>query len=68
MNVNFAVSLDNEEWQKVLGILAQAPWNIANPLLMKIGEQLRKQSMPQQQTNSGETPMDIDVSAPSKSH
>ena len=37
MNVNFAVSLDNEEWQKVLGILAQAPWNIANPLLMKIG-------------------------------
>jgi hypothetical protein len=35
------VSLDNEDWQKVMAILAQAPWNVANPLLMKIGEQLR---------------------------
>lgn len=38
------VSLDNEEWQRVLGIIAQAPWSVANPLLMKIGEQLRQQS------------------------
>ena len=35
------VNLEDEEWQKVLGILATAPWNVANPLLMKIGEQLR---------------------------
>lgn len=35
------VRLDNEEWQRVLGILAQAQWSVANPLIMKIGEQLR---------------------------
>jgi len=35
------VELDTEEWQKVIGCIAQAPWNVANPLLMKIGEQLR---------------------------
>jgi hypothetical protein len=35
------VDLDLEEWQRVLGILAQAPWATANPLIMKIGEQLR---------------------------
>jgi hypothetical protein len=37
------VRLDLEEWQRVLGILAQAPWATANPLIMKIGEQLRMQ-------------------------
>jgi hypothetical protein len=26
-----------------LGVLAQAPWSTANPLIMKIGEQLRMQ-------------------------
>ena len=35
------IDLDFEEWQRVLAILAQAPWNQANPLIMKIGEQLR---------------------------
>ena len=35
------VRLDTEEWQRVLGILAQAQWSVANPLIMKIGEQLR---------------------------
>jgi hypothetical protein len=47
------VSLDAEEWQKVMAIIAQAPWNVANPLLMKIGEQLRHQQV----TNSGEVPV-----------
>ena len=37
------VHLDIEEWQRVLGVLAQAPWATANPLIMKIGEQLRAQ-------------------------
>ena len=37
------VRLDLEEWQRVLGVLAQAPWATANPLIMKIGEQLRMQ-------------------------
>lgn len=36
------VRLDNEEWQRVLGILAQAPWSTANPLIMKIGQQLQQ--------------------------
>jgi hypothetical protein len=37
------VRLELEEWQRVLAILAQAPWATANPLIMKIGEQLRMQ-------------------------
>jgi hypothetical protein len=47
------VHLDDEEWQRVLSIIATAPWNVANPLLMKIGEQLRHQQV----TNSGEVPV-----------
>lgn len=39
-----SVQLDDEEWQRVLAIVAQAPWNVANPLLLKIGDQLRRQS------------------------
>ena len=38
------VQLDLEEWQRVLGVLAQAQWSVANPLIMKIGEQLRAHS------------------------
>jgi hypothetical protein len=37
------VRLELEEWQRVLAVLAQAPWATANPLIMKIGEQLRMQ-------------------------
>jgi hypothetical protein len=52
------VHLDDEEWQRVLAIIATAPWNAANPLLMKIGEQLRNQTKlnPNHTTNSGEVP------------
>lgn len=39
-----AVNLELEDWQKVLGILAQAPWAQVNPLIMAIGEQLRSQA------------------------
>jgi hypothetical protein len=35
------VELDDDEWQKVMAIISQAPWNVANPLLMKMGQQLR---------------------------
>jgi hypothetical protein len=35
------VRLEPQEWNQLLQILAQAPWNVANPLIMKIGEQLR---------------------------
>jgi hypothetical protein len=48
-----AVQLDDEEWQRVINIIAAAPWNVANPLLMKIGDQLRRQAM----GNSGEVPV-----------
>ena len=44
------VDLDETEWQNVLAILATAPWNQANPLLMKIGQQLRIQQV--SRTNS----------------
>ena len=37
-----SITLDNNEWQQVLAILATAPWHQANPLLMKIGNQLRE--------------------------
>ena len=35
------VRLDTEEWNRVLAVLAQAPWNQVNPLIMKIGQQLQ---------------------------
>ena len=37
------VNLDANEWGQVMAILSTAPWRDANPLLMKIGEQLRLQ-------------------------
>ena len=37
------VRLPLEQWQQVLAILSQARWAEANPLIMKIGEQLRMQ-------------------------
>jgi hypothetical protein len=40
------VQMSMEDWQRVLGILAQAPWATANPLIMAIGEQLRQQQPP----------------------
>ena len=36
-----AVNLDGNEWGQVMAILSTAPWRDANPLLMKIGDQLR---------------------------
>ena len=37
------VELEQQEWNQLLAILSQAPWNVANPLIMKMGEQLRGQ-------------------------
>jgi hypothetical protein len=37
------VELEPQEWGQVMGIISTAPWNVANSLLMKIGEQLRRQ-------------------------
>jgi len=56
-----AVVLEDNEWQMVLGILATAPWRDANPLMMKIGGQLRTQqefkqhgAPPQQPAGNGQ--------------
>ena len=38
------VNLEQEDWNRLLAVLAQGPWNVVNPLIMKIGEQLRQQS------------------------
>lgn len=38
------VNLDDKEWQQVMGLLSEGPWRVANPLLMKIGDQLRTQA------------------------
>lgn len=42
-----SVVLSDQQWQQVLGLLSEAPWRIANPLLMEIGNQLRVQTTPQ---------------------
>jgi hypothetical protein len=36
------IELSDQEWGQVMSILSDAPWKLANPLLMKIGEQLRQ--------------------------
>ena len=40
------VTMSEQEWQAVMNILgtAPAPWVTTNPLLMKIGDQLRQQA------------------------
>jgi hypothetical protein len=35
------ITLDEREWQTVLQVLAGGPWNVVNPLLMKIGQQMQ---------------------------
>jgi hypothetical protein len=39
------VDLEEQEWQRVMGLLALGPWREANPLLMKIGAQLQAQDV-----------------------
>lgn len=47
------VKLSMEDWQRVLQLLSQGPWAVANPLIMSIGEQLRAQ---QPRPNGGVEP------------
>jgi hypothetical protein len=56
------VRLDIEEWQRVLGVLATAAWATANPLIMKIGEQLRMQEPAPAQPSRGNGVDDAEVS------
>lgn len=52
------VDLTATEWQQVMAMISSAPWRDANPLLMKIGEQLQQQHM-QMMSKSVEQPKDI---------
>jgi hypothetical protein len=38
-----SVELTEQEWQQVINMIATQPWSQANPLLMKIGQQLQRQ-------------------------
>ena len=40
------INLEESAWRQVLAILARAPWNEANALIMSIGEQMRQQLAP----------------------
>ena len=42
-----SVEMEREEWDRVLMILAEKPWSIANPLIMKMGAQIQKQALMQ---------------------
>ena len=56
-----AVNLDDKEWAQVMAIIGTAPWNTANPLLMKIGAQLHYQ----QEVAAGRiAPKDVPPTAP----
>jgi hypothetical protein len=56
------VNLTDQEWGQVMGLLSEAPWKIANPLLMKVGEQLRMQHgsnpLPHSIKTNSEKPME----------
>lgn len=47
------IKLPTDEWQRVLQILARAPWQEANPLIMAIGEQLRTAQLPAKHRAAG---------------
>ncbi len=38
------VELELKEWQTIAAILAEAPWKLSNPILMKIDSQLKEQN------------------------
>jgi hypothetical protein len=47
------ISLELEEWQRVLAVLSQGQWAQVNALMMKIGEQLRAQSSGERRRGNG---------------
>ena len=40
------VELTDTEWGQLMSIVGDAPWKLANPLFMKIGQQLQAQLAP----------------------
>jgi hypothetical protein len=60
------IELSEQAWQQVLAILAQAPWQAANPLIMEIGRQMQAQTAAavdaanvNRRGNSGDHPPDV---------
>jgi hypothetical protein len=45
------VRLSLEDWNRVLAILAQSPWQAVNQLIMSIAEQCRQHSSSQPRPN-----------------
>jgi hypothetical protein len=43
-----SIELSDQEWGQVMGELSKSEWRVANPLLMKMGEQLRQQHLQKQ--------------------
>jgi hypothetical protein len=41
-----SVDLSDQEWNSVMAIIGEAPWKVAHPLLMRIGQQLQAQKQP----------------------
>lgn len=35
------VELDDKEWQQVVAVLSNGPWNVVNPILTKLAQQLQ---------------------------
>jgi hypothetical protein len=57
------VALTLEEWQRVWACMSYAPWKDANQLLLKMGEQVQKQTPINKQTNNEEVPINIGENA-----
>lgn len=53
------IELTDKEWNAVIGVLAQAPWHIANPLIRKIGAQMQAQAKPPLMNDAGISDADI---------
>lgn len=47
MPPKYTVSLDLQQWNAVLALLAEAPFKVVAPLMHTISEQLNQQSQPQ---------------------
>ena len=50
--VEMNIELTDDEVNTIMRVLSSAPWNVANPLMMKIGKQMAEQ-MPAQGGNAG---------------
>lgn len=55
------VDLTPQEWQQVMAMISSAPWRDANPILMRIGEQLQAQHAELLKRNM---PVDADANSP----